>query len=89
MHCPHPPPPPPSRFQVNFHTTLNGEAVVTLLYHKALDDAWTEAARALRPVLAAAAPSTNGHVPHIIGRSHKQKICLDQVGSRGGNTHPI
>ena len=49
-----------------------------MLYHKALDDQWTEAAKALRPVLAAAAPSTHGHVPHIIGRSRKQKLNLDQ-----------
>ena len=35
-------------FQVNFHTTLNGEAMVTMLYHKKLDDAWTDGARKLR-----------------------------------------
>ena len=64
--------------KVNFHTTLNGEATVSMLYHKALDERWQAAARALRPVLAAASPSAAGHVPHIIGRSRKQKINLDQ-----------
>jgi tRNA (uracil-5-)-methyltransferase len=64
--------------QINFHTTLNGEATVSMLYHKALDEQWQAAARALRPVLAAASPSANGHVPHIIGRSRKQKVNLDQ-----------
>ena len=35
-------------FQVNFLTTLSGEALVTMIYHKKLDDAWTEQARALK-----------------------------------------
>ena len=35
-------------FQVNFHTTLHGEAMVTMLYHKKLDDEWTDLARTLR-----------------------------------------
>lgn len=64
--------------QVNYHTTLSGEAVVVLLYHKKLDEAWSEAARALRPILAAGAPSSGGQLPHIIGRSRKQKVCLEQ-----------
>ena len=35
-------------YQTNFHTTLSGEAVITLIYHKKLDAEWTEAAEALR-----------------------------------------
>jgi hypothetical protein len=66
------------QMQVNYHTTLYGESIVVLLYHKKLDEKWTEAARALRPLLATGSPSSNGHIPHIIGRSRKQKICLDQ-----------
>ncbi len=52
--------------QVNFHTTQVGEAMVTLVYHKKLNDVWQEAARKLRTLLAQA-PSTRGHIPHVIG----------------------
>ncbi|KAF5833106.1 uracil-5--methyltransferase-domain-containing protein, partial [Dunaliella salina] len=62
--------------QVNFHTTQVGEAMVTLVYHKKLDDLWQESARKLRTLLAQA-PSTHGHMPHVIGRSRKQKVELD------------
>lgn len=65
-------------FQVNYHTTLSGESMVTMLYHKKLDEAWTEAAKALRQALVAGAPSCKGQVPHVLGRSRKQKVCLDQ-----------
>jgi len=62
-------------FQANFHSTLSGQAMVTLVYHKKLDDAWTEAAKALRTEVAAATGMT---APlHIIGRSRKQRVCLD------------
>ncbi|GAX74243.1 hypothetical protein CEUSTIGMA_g1692.t1 [Chlamydomonas eustigma] len=67
-----------SLFQVNFHTALSGESLVTLLYHKKLGEDWCVAARAMRAELQAAAPSTQGQVPHIIGRSRKQKVCLAQ-----------
>lgn len=63
-------------FQANFHTTLSGESVVTLIYHKKLEEEeWTTAAKALRESLA----DMPGVVakPHIVGRSRKQKICLD------------
>jgi len=52
--------------QVNFHTTQVGEAMVTLVYHKRLDDVWQEAAKKLRSLLAQA-PSTHGRMPHVIG----------------------
>jgi hypothetical protein len=29
-------------FQANFHTTMSGQAMVSLIYHKKLDDAWKE-----------------------------------------------
>lgn len=62
-------------FQANFHTTLSGQSVVTLIYHKKLDDEWTEAAKKLRETL----KSVPGAVvlPNVVGRSKKQKICLD------------
>ncbi len=63
--------------QVNFHTTLSGEAMVTLVYHKKLDDVWKEAALAARDRMhkKLAADCT---CLSIIGRSRKQKIELDQ-----------
>lgn len=62
-------------FQANFHTTLAGESMVTLIYHKKLDDTWTEAARELRQSLAGAPGAVT--TPHVIGRSRKQCIMLD------------
>lgn len=50
--------------QVNLHTTLSGQAMVTLLYHRKLGDAWQEAAQKLRVCLGDLASPI-----HIIGRS--------------------
>lgn len=55
-------------FQVEFLTTLQGESVTTLIYHKPLDNQWETEASALQKVLDT----------KIIGRSKKQKIVLDQ-----------
>ncbi|KAL4443688.1 hypothetical protein ABPG75_011425 [Micractinium tetrahymenae] len=63
-------------FQANFHTTLSGDAMVSLIYHKKLDDAWKQAAEQLREVLAAA-PSSKSK-PQIIGRSRGQKVCVEK-----------
>ena len=62
-------------FQVNFHTTRD-EAMVTLIYHKKLDDSWNAAATLLREELRAAL-GDRVRALHVIGRSRKQKICLD------------
>ncbi len=62
--------------QVNFHTTVSGQAMVTMIYHRKLDEVWTAAAQKLRKVLGACPSSTQPSV-HIIGRSRKQKIELD------------
>ncbi|GFH13555.1 tRNA (uracil-5-)-methyltransferase, partial [Haematococcus lacustris] len=64
-------------FQVNFHTALSGDCMVTLVYHKQLDDVWKEAALNLRAKLGKL-PATLGHTPQIIGRSRKQKVMLDR-----------
>jgi tRNA (uracil-5-)-methyltransferase len=53
-------------FQTEFLTTLSGEAVITLIYHKPLTDEWEAAANALREHLGVS----------IIGRSRKQKRVL-------------
>ncbi|MFC3282448.1 tRNA (uridine(54)-C5)-methyltransferase TrmA [Litchfieldella rifensis] len=55
-------------FQVEFLTTLAGEALITLIYHKPLDDTWEAEARALQTTLGVS----------IIGRSRKQRRVLDR-----------
>lgn len=55
-------------YQVEFLATLSGDMLVTLIYHKRLDDAWEAAARELQTQLGI----------HIIGRSRGQKIVLSQ-----------
>lgn len=55
-------------FQVEFLTTLSGDALITLIYHKALDDEWISTATALQQRLG---------FP-IVGRSRKQKIVLER-----------
>jgi tRNA (uracil-5-)-methyltransferase len=53
-------------FQIEFLTTLSGEALVTLVYHRPLDDVWEAEARALEQSLGIM----------IIGRSRKQRLVL-------------
>jgi len=60
-------------FQVDFLSTLSGELVVTLLYHRPLDEEWTAAARGLKAELA-----SHGVVLDLIGRARKLKIALDR-----------
>jgi tRNA (uracil-5-)-methyltransferase len=55
-------------FQVEFLSTLSGELLITLVYHRALEADWETAARALESALNAG----------IIGRSRKQKLVLSQ-----------
>lgn len=55
-------------FQVDFLSTLNGDMLVTLIYHRRLDDDWRAAASKLAAELNI----------QIIGRSKKQKIVLDR-----------
>ncbi|WP_341939314.1 tRNA (uridine(54)-C5)-methyltransferase TrmA [Marinimicrobium sp. C2-29] len=55
-------------FQVEFLTTLSGEALITLLYHKRLDEQWEEKARPLKERLNV----------DLIGRSRKQKVVMDR-----------
>ncbi|MTD38146.1 tRNA (uridine(54)-C5)-methyltransferase TrmA [Erwinia sp. CPCC 100877] len=60
-------------FQVDYLTTLSNQAVVSLLYHRPLDDEWKQQAIALRDALCA-----RGFNLHLIGRATKTKIALDQ-----------
>lgn len=55
-------------YAVEFLSTLSGEMLVTMIYHKKLDDEWVEAARALQDKLGI----------FIIGRSRGQKVVLAQ-----------
>ncbi len=55
-------------FQVEFLTSYKGEALITLIYHKALDEAWQIEAQQLRDHLSV----------ELIGRSRKQKLLLDK-----------
>jgi len=55
-------------FQVEFLTTLSGEALVTLIYHRPLDEAWEAEARRLQDQLGVM----------IIGRARKQRRVLER-----------
>lgn len=55
-------------FQAEFLTTLSGEALITLIYHRQLDDDWEREARELQERLGAC----------IIGRARKQRLLLER-----------
>lgn len=55
-------------YAVEFLSTLSGEMLVTMIYHKRLDDEWIRAAQALQQQLDIS----------VIGRSRGQKIVLKQ-----------
>lgn len=57
-------------FQVDFLSTLSGELLISLLYHKQLDEQWQEQATQLQQTLSVIAPVD------IIGRARKQKVVL-------------
>ncbi|ATG72599.1 tRNA (uracil-5-)-methyltransferase [Zobellella denitrificans] len=60
-------------FQVDFLSSLSGELVISLLYHRQLDEDWQQAARALRTQL-----RELGIVVDIIGRAKKQKWVVER-----------
>ncbi len=59
-------------FQIDFLSTLSGEILVSLLYHRQLGDAWTAEAKALKAKLA------EQFNINIIGRAKKQKVVIDR-----------
>ncbi|SEL56455.1 tRNA (uracil-5-)-methyltransferase [Colwellia chukchiensis] len=59
-------------FQVDFLSTLSGEVLISLLYHKQLDEQWIDQAQQLKSRLSAIA------AVDIIGRARKQKVVLDK-----------
>ncbi|TYK66506.1 tRNA (uridine(54)-C5)-methyltransferase TrmA [Colwellia echini] len=59
-------------FQVDFLSTLSGELLISMLYHKQLAESWQTEAVKLKAQLSRIAPVD------IIGRAKKQKIILDK-----------
>ena len=59
-------------FQVDFLSTLSGQVVVSLLYHKQLDDQWLAEVNRIKSAL------SNEFNIHFIGRAKKQKVLVDQ-----------
>jgi len=59
-------------FQVDFLSTLSGEIVVSLLYHKQLDDLWLTHATRIKEEL-----SAQFNV-NFIGRAKKQKVLINK-----------
>ena len=59
-------------FQVDFLSTLSGELLISMLYHKPLEPIWEEEAKKLKAELSVIAPVD------IIGRAKKQKIIIDK-----------
>lgn len=55
-------------FQVEFLTTLSGQALVSMIYHKPLGDDWQARAHELQAALGVS----------LIGRSRKQRLVLDR-----------
>jgi tRNA (uracil-5-)-methyltransferase len=60
-------------FQVDFLSTLSGEILVSLLYHKQLDDEWVALAKLMKQRL-----NDEGFNLNLIGRARKMKVVLDR-----------
>ncbi|WP_249961844.1 tRNA (uridine(54)-C5)-methyltransferase TrmA [Histophilus somni] len=60
-------------FQIDYLSTLSNKIIVSLLYHKTLNEEWLQAATQLKQQLI-----KQGFDVQIIGRANKQKICLQQ-----------
>jgi len=58
-------------FQANFLSSISGEIMVSLLYHKVLDDEWLTAIKALKERL------SEHFTINIIGRARRQKFIVD------------
>ena len=60
-------------FQIDYLSTMSGQIVISLLYHRKLDDVWQQAAASLRDELRG-----QGFDLQLIGRATKTKISLDR-----------
>ncbi|MGB1237561.1 MAG: tRNA (uridine(54)-C5)-methyltransferase TrmA [Pseudomonadales bacterium] len=61
-------------FQVDFLSTTSGELLISLLYHKPLDEQWVAFAEQLQKALRKV--SSEGQRVEIIGRARKTKLAL-------------
>ncbi|MWN90060.1 tRNA (uridine(54)-C5)-methyltransferase TrmA [Gilliamella sp. Pra-s65] len=59
-------------FQIDYFSTLSGQLLITLLYHKKLNEKWIFEARKLKTQLAKQGLDVN-----IVGRASNQKITID------------
>tara|TARA_R110002153_G_scaffold27084_6_gene84342 strand:- start:12774 stop:13874 length:1101 start_codon:yes stop_codon:yes gene_type:complete len=59
-------------FQIDYLATLSGEITASLLYHKVLDEKWTDEMQKIRSAL------RKKYKIDIIGRAKKQKVILDK-----------
>lgn len=59
-------------FQIDYLSSLSGELVISLLYHRQLNEEWEAAARILKEKLEQHFDRVN-----IIGRARKQKVIID------------
>lgn len=60
-------------FQVDFLSTLSGEILVSMLYHRQIDETWVEEAKKLKTRLI-----EKGFQLDLIGRARKIKFVLDR-----------
>jgi tRNA (uracil-5-)-methyltransferase len=60
-------------FQVEFLVSLSGDVLLTLIYHRKLDQAWENAARQLATELQA-----DRNTVSVVGRSRKQKLVIGE-----------
>ncbi|WP_372882225.1 tRNA (uridine(54)-C5)-methyltransferase TrmA [Psychromonas sp.] len=58
-------------FQVDFLSSLSGQVVVSLLYHKQLDDSWLAEVQRIKAIL------SEQFDINFIGRAKKQKLLVD------------
>ena len=59
-------------FQIDYFSTLSGQLLITLLYHKKLDDQWIIEAERLKQQLA-----DRGIIANLVGRASNQKIAVN------------
>lgn len=60
-------------FQIDYLSTLSNQLLISLIYHRKLNEEWIVAAKQLKQTL-----MQQGIDAHIIGRASGQKVCLDQ-----------
>ncbi|HTO18271.1 MAG TPA: tRNA (uridine(54)-C5)-methyltransferase TrmA [Pseudomonas sp.] len=64
-------------FQVEFLTTLSGDALITLAYHRPLDDAWEQAAEPLAAILGASIVGRSRGQRRVVGRDYvSETLCV-------------